>query len=181
MVIRKFLSFELANFFIKYGNRLFFEKGKKNSDFHPHRQRRWKHDPLDPARHDYVVSPPERLHFLGLSLHGDITSACSNSGENFPWSICRLREPCEFVLTWWIMTHIPGCHQVRSNPPLTAVELTSAARVRNVRDPSWRIHRIRQIFLTHACKRRPYRPWEWKWRKRQKRKTKTKTKRRRKG
>ena len=66
LVIRTFLSFELANIFLKYRSRLFFKKGFKNSDFHPHRQRRRKHDPLDPARNDYSVSPPERMHFLGL-------------------------------------------------------------------------------------------------------------------
>ena len=107
LVIRTFLSFELADIFLKYWGRLFFKKSKKNSDFQPHCQRRQKSDPLDPERHEYDVSPPERLHFLGLSLHGDISSAC----KIFPCSICRLREPCAFFLTWWIMTHIPGCHQ----------------------------------------------------------------------
>ena len=70
IIIQTFLSFELADIFLKYGSRLFFKKAKKNSDFHPHHQRRRKHDPLDPARQDYAVSPPDRLHFLGLSLHG---------------------------------------------------------------------------------------------------------------
>ena len=66
LVIQTFLSFELADIFLKYGSCLFFKKAKKNSDFRPHRQRRHKYDPLDPARHHCAVSPPERLHFLGL-------------------------------------------------------------------------------------------------------------------
>ena len=138
----------------------FSKKLKKTSYFHPHCQRRRKHDPLDPAWQDYAVSPPERLNFLGLSLHGGINSACINSGEIFPCSIRCLREPSTFFLTLRILTHIPGCHQVRSNPPLTAVKITSAAHVRNLRDPSRQIHQICRIFLTHACKRRPYRHWE---------------------
>ena len=99
LVIQTFLSYKLANMFLNYGSCLFFKKAFKNSDFHPHCQRRHKNDPLDPAQQDYAVSPPERLHFLGLSLHGGITSACSNSGENFPCSICRPREPCAFFVT----------------------------------------------------------------------------------
>ena len=58
LVIQTFLSFELAGIFLKYGSRLFFKKSK-NSYFHPHRQRRRKHDPLDPARQDHAASPPE--------------------------------------------------------------------------------------------------------------------------
>ena len=53
LVIQTFISFELADNFFKYGSRLFFKKAKKNSDFHPHRQRRRKHDPLD-----HVIDPP---------------------------------------------------------------------------------------------------------------------------
>ena len=159
----------------------FSKKLKKNFDFHPHCQRRSKYDHLDPERHHYVVSPPQRLHFLVLYPHGGITSACGYSGEIFRCLICRLREHRAFFVKWWILTHIPGCHQVRSNPPLTAVKLTSAAHVRYLRDPSRRIHRIRRIFLTRACKRRPYRPWEWKQRKRRKMKMKPKTMTRRKG
>ena len=66
LVIQTFLSFELADIFLKYGSRLFFKKAKKNSDFHSHRQRRRKHDPLEPERQDYAVYPHERLHFMGL-------------------------------------------------------------------------------------------------------------------
>ena len=99
LVIRTFLSLGLADIFFEYGSRLFFKKAKKNSNFHPHRQRQRKHDHLDPARHDYAVSLPERLHFMGLSLHGGITSACSNSGEIFPCSIHRLHEPSPFFVT----------------------------------------------------------------------------------
>ena len=133
LVIRTLLCFELADIFKKYGSRLFFKKARKNSNFHPHRQRRRKHDPLDPARHDYAVSPPERLHFLGLSLHGGITSACSNSDEIFPCSFRRLREPCAFFVTWLILTHIPGCHQetVKSAP------------------------HSRQTHFRHTCSKRP--------------------------
>ena len=58
LVIRTFLSFNLANIFFKYGSRLFFKKAKKKSDFHPNHQRQHKHDHVDPARHDYAVSPP---------------------------------------------------------------------------------------------------------------------------
>ena len=47
LVIQTFLIFELADIFLKYGSRLFFKKAKKNSNFHPHRQRRRKQDPLD--------------------------------------------------------------------------------------------------------------------------------------
>ena len=99
LVIRTFLSFELDDTFLKYGSRLFFKKAKKNSDFRRPRQRRRKHDPLDPARHNYDVSPPERLHFLGLSLHRGITSVCSNSGEIPPSSIRRLCKPRAFFVT----------------------------------------------------------------------------------
>ena len=53
LVIRTILSFELADIFLKYGSRLFFKRAKKTFYFHPHRQRRRKHDPLDPERHDY--------------------------------------------------------------------------------------------------------------------------------
>ena len=66
LVIRIFLSFDLANFFLKYGSLLFFKKALKNSDLHPHCQRRSKHDPLDPERHHYVFSPPQRLNFMVL-------------------------------------------------------------------------------------------------------------------
>ena len=66
LVIRTFISFELPDIFIKHGSRLFFKKAIKNFDFHPHCQRRSKHDPLDPAFYHYAVSPPERLHFLVL-------------------------------------------------------------------------------------------------------------------
>ena len=38
-------------------------------------------------------------NFLGLSLHGGITSACSNSREFFPCSIRCLREPSAFFVT----------------------------------------------------------------------------------
>ena len=110
LVIWTFLSFELADIFKSMGV-IYFSKSFKNSDFHPHRQRRSKHDPLDPARHHCAVSPPERLHFLGLLLHGGITSACSNCGKIFPCSIRRPCEHCAFFVTWWILTHIPGCHQ----------------------------------------------------------------------
>ena len=99
LVIQTFLSFELADIFFKYGSRLLKKKAKKNSNFHLHRQRRRKHDPLDPARQDDAVSPHERLNFMGLSLQGGITSACSNSGENLPCSILRLREPSTFFVT----------------------------------------------------------------------------------
>ena len=99
LVIRTFLSFELADIFLKYGSHLFFKKEKKNSNFHPHRQRRHTHGPLDPERHDYAVSPPERMHFLGLYPHGGITSVCGYSGKIFPCSIRRLREPSAFFVT----------------------------------------------------------------------------------
>ena len=66
LVIRTFLIFELANIVLKYGSRLFFKKAKTNFDFHPHRHWRSKHDPLDPAFYHYVVSPPERPHFMVL-------------------------------------------------------------------------------------------------------------------
>ena len=89
----------MADIFLKYGSRLFFKKALKKSDFRPHRQQRRKHDPLEPERQDYAISPPERLHFLGLLLHGGITSVCSNSGEIFPCSIRRLREPSAFFVT----------------------------------------------------------------------------------
>ena len=98
LVIQTFLSFELASIIKKYGSRLLFKKAKKKH-FHPPRQRQRKHDPLDPAWHEYAISPPERVHFLGLSLHGGITSASNNSGEIFPCSIRRLREPCAFFVT----------------------------------------------------------------------------------
>ena len=111
LVIWTFLSFELVDSFKSMGVICFSKKQKKNSNFHPHRQRQQKQGPLDPARHDYAVSTPERLHFLGLSLHGGITSACSNSGENFPCLIRRLRKPCAFFVIWWILTYTPGCHQ----------------------------------------------------------------------
>ena len=110
LVIRTFLSFGLVCIFFNMGV-FYFSKKLKNSDFHPHRQQQRKHDPLDPAQHHHAVSPPERLNFLGLSLHGGITSACSNSGEFFPCLVFRLRERCAFFVTWWILTHIPGCHQ----------------------------------------------------------------------
>ena len=42
------LPLEGERFFLKYGSLLFFKKSK-NSDFHPYRRRRRKHDPLDPA------------------------------------------------------------------------------------------------------------------------------------
>ena len=99
LVIWTFLSFELADIVLKYESRLFFKRAKKNSDFHPHRQRRRKHDPLDPARNDYAVSPPERQHFMGLSLHRGITSACINISEIFPCSIRRLHNTSAFVVT----------------------------------------------------------------------------------
>ena len=117
----------------------YFSKNlKKNSDFHPHRQRRSKHDPLDPARHHYAVSPPESLHFMGLSLHGGIISACSNSGNILPCSVCRLRERCAIFVTWWIPTRHPGCHQetVESSPH------------------SRRTH-LRRTHLRRTCSKRP--------------------------
>ena len=81
LVIQTFLSFDLPHIFLKCGSRLFFKKAKKNSGFHPHRRWWRKHDPLDPSWQDYAISPPDRLHFLGLSLYGGITSVCSNSGK----------------------------------------------------------------------------------------------------
>ena len=96
LLIRTFLSFELADIFLKYGSLLFL-KNIKNSYNHHHRQRRCKHDSIDPAQHHYAVSPPERVHFMGISLHWGITSACSTSGENFPCSIRRLRKPARFL------------------------------------------------------------------------------------
>ena len=117
LVIQTFLSFELADIFLKYGSCLFFKKAKKKSNFHPHRQRRRKKDPLDPARHHYAVYPPKRLNYMGLSLHGGITSVCSNSGKIFPCSIRRLRERRAFFVIWWILTHIPGCHQETVESP----------------------------------------------------------------
>ena len=97
--------------FLKYGSLLFFSEAKKSSDFHPHRQRRRKHEPLDLARNHYAVSPPERLHFLGLSLHGGITSACSDIRKNFPCSVRRLCKCCAIFVTWWILKRHPGGHQ----------------------------------------------------------------------
>ena len=66
LVIQTFLSFELADIFLKYGSRLFFKKAKKTLISILIAQRRRKHDPLDPAFYHYAVSPPERLHFLVL-------------------------------------------------------------------------------------------------------------------
>ena len=66
LVIRTFLSFELPDIFQTMGVVYFSKKLKKYSYFHPHRQRRSKHDPLEPARHHYAFSPPERLYFLVL-------------------------------------------------------------------------------------------------------------------
>ena len=86
-----------------------------------------------------------------------------------------------FFVTWWILTHIPGCHQET---------IESAPHSRRTHLHRMCLKRPRPVvtnppnppnFLTHACKRRPYRPWEWKQRKRRKMKTKTKTTRRRKG
>ena len=76
----------------------YFSKNLKKNDFHPHRRRQRKHDPLDPARHHFAVSPPKRLYFLGLSLQGGITIACSNSSEIFPCLVRLLRERCTFFL-----------------------------------------------------------------------------------
>ena len=98
-VIRTFLSFVLADIFKSVGVFYFSKKLKKNSDFHPHRQRQRKHDPLDPARHHYAVSPTERLHFMGLYPHGGITSACGYSGEILPCSVCHLRKRCAIFVT----------------------------------------------------------------------------------
>ena len=118
LVILNFLSFELANMFFKYGSILLLKTDKKTGDFHPHCQRQRKDDPLDPARHHYAVSTPETLHFLGLYPHGGITSARGYSGKILPCLFPRLREQCAFFVTWWILTHIPGCHQemVESSP-----------------------------------------------------------------
>ena len=66
LVIRTFLSFELADIFYKYGSLLLLKTDKKTGNFHPQCQRRSKHNPLDPERHHYAVSPPERLDFLVL-------------------------------------------------------------------------------------------------------------------
>ena len=66
LVIQTFLSFKLADIFEKYGSLLLLKTDKKTGDFHPHRQRRRKHNPLDPVRHHYAISPPERLDFLVL-------------------------------------------------------------------------------------------------------------------
>ena len=38
LVIQIFLSFELADIFLKYGSRLFFKKSFKKINFHPHLQ-----------------------------------------------------------------------------------------------------------------------------------------------
>ena len=84
LVIQTFFKFRSGRYFLKVWESFIFQKIFKNSDFHPHCQRRRKHDPLDPERHDYTVYPPERLHFLCLSLHRGITSVCSISGETFP-------------------------------------------------------------------------------------------------
>ena len=99
LVIRTFLSFELADIFKSMGVFYYIKQIKKTGDFYPHRQRQCKHDPLDPARHHYAVSLPERPHFLGLYPHGGITSACGYSGEILPCSFRRLREQCAFFVT----------------------------------------------------------------------------------
>ena len=111
LVIRIFLSFELADIFLKYGS-LFFQKSFKKFDFHPHRQQQRRHNPLDPAWHHYAVSPPERLHFIGLSLHAGNFCACSDSGEFLLRSVRRLREHCMSFVPLWVLTRHLGCYQV---------------------------------------------------------------------
>ena len=117
--------------------------------------------------------------FLGLSLHGGITSTCSNSSEFPPFQFSACVSAVRFLYHDGFWITFQGIIKKQSNYPLTTFKLTSAAHVPNVRDPSRRIHQICQNFLTHACKRHPYRPWEWKRRKWRKRKTKTKSTRRR--
>ena len=94
------------------------KKALKNSHFHPRRQQRRKHDPLDPARLHYAFYPPERPHFLGLYPHEGITSACGCTSEILPRLVRRLRERCAFFVTLWILTLHPECHQetVKSSP-----------------------------------------------------------------
>ena len=111
LVIWTVLSFELADILKSMGVCYYWKQVKKTGNFHPHRQLRRKHDPLDPARHHYAVYPPERLHFLGLYPHGGITSACGYSGEILPCSFRCLRKRCTFFVTWWILTQISGCHR----------------------------------------------------------------------
>ena len=180
LVIRIFLSFDLADIFLKYGSCLFFKKRKKlwfPSSTPTTTQTR----PLDPARHDYAVSPPKRLHFLGLYPQGGITSVCGYSGENFPCSIHHLLQPSAFFCNImdsdthsWVSSRngrvLPS--QPSKSPPPHVFGTSETRRDDN--------NQICWTFRTHACKRRPYRPYERKRRKRRNRKTIMTTTRRKK-
>ena len=99
-----------------------------DAHFHRRCQRRRKHDPLDLARLYYAVSPPERLHFLGMYPHEGITSVCGYSGEILPCSVHRLRKHFMVFYHDGFWHAIQGVIKKRSNPPITAAELTSSAR-----------------------------------------------------